>query len=405
VNVPLGSIVYLANYMVRAKINAETTMPDTPNMYSADLDVINDHGGMDLTGLAGQQGRDGQIGFQLRQQRDEILRWQDLPVLTNTREDIGKYWVITTRDDEGTVIEQWAYIWFGTMPYHKVYMGAEGPPGRIPQVRPTVKLIDPKQKSFIDTTGGTVSPSWRFNIAAPTGKVGPVRNFDEFPDFDTSNFDSSAKDADQNVIMFTGEYDRLDRPIFAPMNIQGLNPVAYSIPEDRFGEYHSNRFVAQRVTVGKFSIPPQPFDWTPIVWGHITLNGTTLALYPVQIGCEVLLGNPKDGTRLARGFGSVQKILDLIGLLAGYRPGEVNIMPHYSTPDNPNRSISPTNRHAVIPAQHKDSPDTTFYVNLYNDGIAADYDFYPKNAQLLVMVVPVNAYETYIRRLARGTGQ
>ena len=80
-------------------------------------------------------------------------------------------------------------------------------------------------------------------------------------------------------------------------------------------------------------------------------------------------------------------------------------MPHYSTPNNPNQSISPTNRHAVITAQHKDSPDTTFYVNLYNDGIAADYDFYPKNAQLLVMVVPVNAYETYIRRLARGTGQ
>lgn len=399
-NVPLGSIVYLANYMVRAKINAETTMPDTPNMYSADLDVVNDHGGMDLTGLEGQPGKNGQINFKLRQQPEVILRKEDLPKLTNTAEDIGKYWIIATRDDDGTVIEQWAYVWYGTMPYHKVYMGAEGPPGRIPQVRPTVKLIGSRQKSFIDTTGGTVSPSWRFNIAAPTGAAGPVRKLDDFPDFDTSDFDSSSEEALNSVVMFTGKYDRLDRPIFAPTSILGLNPVAYSMQEAMFvEEYHG---ASQRVTVGQFTLPPQPFDWTPIVWGHITMRGAVLALAPIQIGCEVLLNDPKDGVRLARGFGTVQKLLDLLGALVGYQPGEVNIMPHYSTPDNPNRSITPVNRHAIIPAGRA---DTTVYVNLFNDGIPADYDFYGKNAQLLVMAVPINGYETYIKRLAKRMGQ
>jgi hypothetical protein len=402
VTVPLGSIIHLANYMILTKVKAETTMPDTPDMYGADLEVLDDHGGMDLSNLAGLKGPDGQVVHALRRQEDSYTDPDDLPVLTNTQADNGKYWVITERDEEGNIISQWAYIWYGNR-YRKTFMGAEGPPGSVPKVRPSVKLLDPQQDSFIDTTGGSVTPSWRFNLAAPAGASGPISTLDSFTDFEGISNTSTATDGtlipfpvpsrvgtggmeprDGLVVMFTGKYDDLDQPIFTPMDVMALNPTAYSVPQSAFEDYNG---LSQRAAVGSFSIPPQPFDWTPVVWGHIGMGGATLSLNPLMIGVEILLGNPTTGIRVGRGLGNPF--------------GEVNIMPHYSTPEDQNKSINPENRHAVVPANHSNPADGTVYINLYNDGQLSYYSFSPRNAQLLVLVVPIDAYDTYAAQTTR----
>ena len=133
--------------------------------------------------------------------------------------------------------------------------------------------------------------------------------------------------------------------------------------------------LSQRAAIGSFVLPAQPFPWTPIVWGHIGAFGLELSADPLQIGCEVLLGDPTTGQQVGRGFGNTL--------------GEVNIMPHYSTPGNPTNAITPANGLAVVPANHTNPQQATIYVNLYNDGAEGIYTFNPVDAQVFVQVTPV----------------
>jgi hypothetical protein len=161
-------------------------------------------------------------------------------------------------------------------------------------------------------------------------------------------------------------------PEWQPVSISQLLPSPYSMPEASFTAFSG---ISQRAPIGSFAIPPQSFPWTPIVWGHIGAYGVELSLTPLTIGCEVLLGDPSTGTLIARGFGN-----DL---------GEVNIMPHYSTPSNPGAAITPSNNIAVVPANNSNPAESTIYVNLYNDGELGLYQFSPTDAQIFVMVTPV----------------
>jgi len=168
-------------------------------------------------------------------------------------------------------------------------------------------------------------------------------------------------------------------PIWAPMSISQLIPSPYSMPEAAFTSFSG---ISQRAAIGSFAIPPQPFPWTPIVWGHIGAFGLELSFNPLQIGCEVRLGDPTAGTSIARGFGNTL--------------GEVNIMPHWSSPSDPGSAITPTNGIAVVPANHSSPAEGTIYVNLYNDGEIGLYIFSPTDAQCFVMVVPVSEPTTFV---------
>ena len=161
-------------------------------------------------------------------------------------------------------------------------------------------------------------------------------------------------------------------PVWVPVSISQLSPSPYSMPESSFTAFSG---ISQAASIGSFAIPPQPFPWIPIVWGHIGAFGVELSPNPLQIGCEVLLGNPTSGDLVARGFGNSL--------------GEVNIMPHYSSPSQQAVAVSPNNGTAVVPAYHPDPAQGTLYVNLYNDGEIGLYKFSPTDAQLFIMVVPV----------------
>lgn len=161
-------------------------------------------------------------------------------------------------------------------------------------------------------------------------------------------------------------------PVWVPVSISQLLPSPYSMPEGAFTSFSG---ISSAAAIGSFAIPPQPFPWTPVVWGHIGAFGVELSINPLLIGCEVLLGDPTAGAQIGRGFGNAL--------------GEVNIMPHYSTPSIPAAAITPTNSTAVVPANHSNPAEGTIYVNLYNDGEIGLYFFQPTDAQVFIMLMPV----------------
>ena len=149
-------------------------------------------------------------------------------------------------------------------------------------------------------------------------------------------------------------------------------PGPFSMPESAFSSFTG---ISQAAAVGSFVVPPQPFPWTAIVWGHMGAWGVELSADPLAVGCQVLLGDPKTGTLIGRGFGNSL--------------GEVNVLPHYSTQTRPGDAITPTNGRAIVPANHTNPAQGTIYTNLYNDGAIGLYDFSPGDAQLFCLILPM----------------
>jgi hypothetical protein len=376
---PVGSLVYLASYLLRMKLNAETTGPDTPNLYGAELGVMGDQGVMDTDPLTGPAGFRGRHHFPFRKQDEPLVREEaELPDdLTNTPDDIGKYWDIPQLDEWGNVISVISYVWWGET-WRQIIMGSYGPPGPVPDIAPHTNLIEPQEyptypdtTSWMDTSGTTLQPSWVFNLAVPAGIAGPVTDLYDFPDVDTEGWGTGGLEYG-DLLTATDEFNGSGYRIWRAQSIAPFIPGPWSMPESAFVAYSG---VSQRAAIGSFAIPPQPWPWTPIVWGHLGSGGLTLTANPLMIGVEVLLGDPVKGVQISRGFGNTL--------------GEVNIMSHYSKAKKETDAITPKNRRALVPANHSDPAQGTIYVNLWNDGALGVYDFDPKNAQLFILVVPL----------------
>lgn len=379
--IPLGSIVHLTSVILKVRTKAVQTMPDTPNMYSADLEVMDDHGGMDLSNLLGRDGVDGQAQFAYRNM-DDGTQYSDvgeLPAdLTDSDDDVGKYWVIPVYDGDGVVTEQWAWVWRGTaIGYRKTYMGSIGPAGPVPKIRPSADLIDPDDVSFVDTGGSTLAPTWRFNTAVPIGPPGPPSAIADMPDYITGSVPNPS------VLMHDGTRGTQSpvrgKPMWKATSVEALTPRFFSVPESAFADHtgtFNNINQSAIVTVGSFPLPAQNFDWTPVVWGH---TSTGRFVNPWKIGLEVRLGDPNNGLLIARGFGNTR--------------GEVTVLPHYSFGADKNANISPTNDYAVVGAN---DDSAVVYFNLTNEGLFGMYDFEGQNAQLAVLVSPIDAYNTYV---------
>jgi hypothetical protein len=371
----IGSLIYLASYLLRLTLSAEVTPPDTPNMYSAKAEIMADQGDMNLDPLVGPQGFPGRAQFQLRRQTLPVVSNPDeLPDnLTNTDTDIGKYWQIA-EISEGVIVGLLCYVWYGTS-WRVFQIGTTGAPGPVPDITPNVELIPPQPAptypdttSYISTSGTTMEPSWVYGLAVPAGPTGPITPLYTFPDVDEQSITPVAGD----ILACSGEYTDSGLAIWKPLSRTQFATQFYSMPESAFSHYSG---VSQRAPIGSFAFPPQPFPWTPIVWGHIGAGGANLSLTPLKIGCEVLLGDPSTGTLISRGLGN--------GL------SEVNIMPHYSGSSNVNQAITPINGYAVVPANHTSPAQGTVYVNLWNDGQLGVYDFNPGGAQLFGLAVPM----------------
>lgn len=368
----IGDIVYLTSLVLQVGVEAQTTMPDTPNQYSAKLGVMGDEGAVDLSPLRGKTGNPGVVDFTLRKQAtdpngDPVVEVSQLPPLTNTPEDIGKYYLIPEYDVTGHVIQQWAYIWYGTN-YRRIMMGAFGPPGPVPAVQPQTQLAAPGTTSYVTTDGETLEPTWQFNLASPIGPPGAISPLNNFSDFSNVIAPQSG-----DVVGFTGSYNLAGQPVFAPVSFEQIQPQPYSVPESAFNSFDG---FSEQAPIGSFMIPAQTFAYTPIVWGHIGgIAGIELSSNPFMLGVQVLLGNQTTGVQVARGLGNTS--------------GLVNIMPHYSNANNTSQAVTPTNSYAVV-QPGVEGPASTLYFNLWNDGAIGAFLFSPTNAQLFVSLLPLN---------------
>jgi hypothetical protein len=265
----LGDIVYLASALIRVRVGALTTNYDTPNQYTAELKVMGDQGDMNLDAIRGATGPVGQQTFAFRRQDDaDVNSSADLPTnLTDSPEDIGKYWLIDTVD-QGVVTKETAWTWYGTTEKWRTFMmGTFGPPGPMPDITVGVQNIDPSADAYVDGGGSTVEPTWELYLPQPAGVPGRVSPMYLFPDVDESTAPSQ-----YDLLAYSGKDNSEGQPIWHPFSIQSLLPQPWSMPEGSFQAYSG---VSQRALIGSFAVPPQPFAWTPVVWGH--LGGTTLS--------------------------------------------------------------------------------------------------------------------------------
>lgn len=366
----VGDLVYLSQAMAKLLFYGVVTSPDSPDMFSASMELVGDTGVVSMPVLVGKQGPAGQPCFALRLQADMLINdVSELPQhLTNTEVDLGKYYVLDDLDSDGNVIGSSAYVWFGKA-WRRLQMGTPGPPGPIPIITPSIELVDPNTNvSTIETSGSSYEPSWHLKLAVPAGPEGPSATIASAPDIDFKTREPEPGD----VLGFTGKYTPKGDPLWVPVSISALIPSPYSAPESAFQNYAGG---GTSIKIGQFAIPPQDFPWTPVVWGHFKAAGVELDADPLLIGCEVRLGDPTAGTLVGRGFGN--------------STGEINIMPHYSNPNDSSAAIAPGNGRAVVPAKHLNPALGTLYISLASDGAAGAYIFNRRNAQLFVMVVPI----------------
>ena len=271
----LGELVPLGRVVIKLDVSAQTTMPDTPNGYTAALKVMADQGDLDTGALAGDQGPAGDIGFQVREAiHPDISSVADLRPLPNTRDYIGRYFLLDELDPQGNVVSQFAYIWYGTQ-YRKIMMGAYGPPGPVPQITPAVALIPPfdgsgnPNKSYIQTSGPRLEPGWEFFLASPDGPMGAPGPLYNMPDVDEitnpPTYDAVHETGD--LLQFTGKYTIDGQEIWAPGGLGAQLPTTWSMPESAFTAHTGPE---QQFPIGSFTVDPAPpFPWTPIVWGHL----------------------------------------------------------------------------------------------------------------------------------------
>jgi hypothetical protein len=478
--VPVTDAVFLSEYLINSRVYGVIVPPNSAPEFWATFEVQGDQGTLMMAAVLGPTGPAGADAFAMHLQTDPYDDPSELPTLTNTVADIGKYWAFDDLDAGGNVIGSSLWVWYGTS-YRRLMLGSPGPPGPVPIITPSVSLIPAGENSSITVGGTELYPDWHLFLESVPGPVGPASAVALAPDVDLvttvptpgdllgttgatttvnvnnptnliavahgtggtlpagttywgvtattslgetliSNQVSAALTGTTSSVVLswtaspgatgyrvyrgaalgslttrvtslsggtttsytdTGTAGTAAGPpssntagvVYAkwvPVSVAALVPGPYSMPENAFTAYSG---VASRAAIGTFAIPPQPFPWTPIVWGQIGAFGIELSANPLLIGCEVLLGNATSGQQIARGFGNSN--------------GEVNIMPHYSTPTTPSAAITPTNGVAAVPAHHTGAAGT-IYVNLYNDGALGAYQFAPTDAQVMVMVMPVN---------------
>lgn len=355
-----GDEVYLGSMLANLHFWGVVGDGSTPPAIEGSFELSGTDGTVTFDALVGPQGVPGEPSPIVRMQYDaNFTDPNQLPTnLTNTSADIGKaYWIGNT-----------VYMWSGTTWYQK-QMGTVGPPGPVPRLHFSTQLVTDNSmtspvevvQSGTDLNPGVLIKFDAESIRGPRGTAAAIRS--------APDYNNTTAPQDGQAICWSTSQNK-----WVPRSFDVLSIRAYSVPEANFNGYLG---IGTRQNIGMFSVPPQPFAWKPLVWGHIRAQGVDLTTDPLTIGCEVTIGDPVSGPRVARGFGNISNY--------------ANIMPHFSTPTNKADAITPDNAKAVVAAHHTGTAGN-IYISLYNDGAIGEYSFDPTNAQLVVLVVPVSTY-------------
>ena len=352
-----GEQVYLGSMLANLHFWGVVSDLDTPAMMSASMECSGTEGSITLDALVGPRGVPGAPSpiVKMQYQDAAIDTVEDLPTnLLDNDIDIGKAWWIGNN----------VYIWDGE-DWMVRQMGVPGPPGPVPNVTPSIELVEDDAPTRIVTSGTTLNPGWLFqinkeSIRGPEGDGTAIRN--------SADYDNSRAPLAGEAIVWNGTH-------YAPGAFNLLSTRVYSVPESSFTSFTS---MTTRQQIMAFAVPPQPFDWKPIVFGHVRVVGIELDADPLIIGCEVRVGNPSAGTLVGRGFGNITTW--------------TTIIPHFSTPQSTHDAITPDNGTAIIPAYHTGTAGT-LYASVFNDGVGGAYNFSNANAQMTIMVVPVSDFQ------------
>lgn len=353
----------------------------TPDMVFGSYELSGTDGNIDLTAIQGEQGPPGVPADIVKMQyEDNFTSPTQLPEnLENVALDIGKAWWI------GNVV----YVWTGTTFYQK-QMGVPGPVGPTPNITCQSELVPSGTPTSLTTPievqpfGTPQNPTLLFqfdqdSITGPAGPTGPIVDAPDYSNLTIPN--------DGDAILWNAMLQQ-----FMPGSFDLMSVPCYSVPEGAF-EAVANTQGATQQEVLQFSIPPQPFNFIPIVFGQVAavenvsgggffevlfadlFGGGTIT--PANVGATVMLGDATHGQLVARGFGNVSNY--------------AFIFPHFSTPITPNTAISPTSSTAVVPAYHTGKQGTLF-VSLGNDGPLVGWQFVGQNSQLIIMCIPVSDF-------------
>lgn len=357
-----GDDVYLGSVLCNVHCWGIVSDLDTPSGTMATFEILGNDGAVTLDALVGPTGPAGENAAIVKMQYgSSIDAVEDLPDdLTDDNEDLGKTWWI------GNVV----YMWSGTQGgFVQKEMGTQGPPGPVPDVTPTVQLLDPDDPELVSeivVSGTAAEPTWLMKLKVPRGPQGDNATIRDSTDY--SELESGAPETG-DVITWNGSN-------YEPRQGIWVTPKFYSIPEANFQSYSG---ITSRQTIATFAVPAQEWAWVPWVTGHIRAVGLEADTDPLILGCEVRLGNPTSGTLVARGFGNTSTW--------------TTIVPHFSTTQSPSDAVSPLNGTAEVAANHTGASGT-LYVNLFNDGITGAYVFNSHQAQLGVLLIPITSSGT-----------
>lgn len=361
-----GDRVLLGQQLVNMQYWGHVTDLDSPTGAIVACEAVGDVGQFSFDVLQGPRGLPGINAPVFDVLWDPaITEVGDLPADPGPAFKNKGYWIKNPDPDPWGLL----YIWTGNTGsgWKPIVPGPAGPRGLTPEFDVTVESISWADQqagavSEVIPGGGAANPSLHFKIAAPRGPEGPSGRIRLAADYSE---EQGAPQAGWGIFWDNEEgYYKPADPNFAL-------PRFYSVPEGAFTNFSG---VAQRQQICSFPIPPQPFDWVPIVIGHIRAVGLEVDSDPLIIGSEVRLGDPSSGQLVSRGFGTIASW--------------TTFTPHFSTNSTAMDAASPDGSVGRVPANHS-GDEGTLYVNLYNDGLVGIYNFNKAGAQLGVIVMPV----------------
>ncbi len=345
-----GDPVYLGSFLSNTHWYGVVGDGDTPAMQVATMEAVGQDAVIALDVLKGDKGDKGDPADIVQMQWDStITAPSQLPQDLNATTDVGKAWWVNSM----------VYVWVGDH-YIAKQMGSPGQPGPVPNITFTAERVPPGTGTTIVQSGTSANPILHLKVDAPAGPVGPADAITSATDYD-----NTLPPENGQVVTWNGTKSKWEASDFA-----AKHPMFYSMPEAAFTNFTG---VAQRHSIGSWTIPAQDFAYVPYVTGHIKAAGVELDADPLIIGCEVRLGDPISGQLVGRGFGNISSW--------------ATITPHFSTTGDPNAAVSPDNGVAEVPA----GTAMNIHVNLYNDGLLGAYIFQRAGSQLGILLVPQGA--------------
>jgi len=326
-----------------------------------------------VTGEPGIQGESVDI-INLQYERN-LTSPSELPSGLTTSDAGLAFWI-------GNVVYVWSGDdWFGyplgtTGPIgdYPVISSAAGqlvPSGTLQSLTSGVNIYHSPQDGMIPGAAiGVPSLLFQFDHDTIQGPPGPENG----PLRDSIQFNNKVPVNNGDAIIYNAFTQLFQASPYSQLTV----PI-YTVPEGSFTSFTNSS--GGNVNVCTFPIPQQKSAFRPLVLGVMQTEEVgffDLFTSPVNVGCNVRLGDPLNGQLIARGFGNSS--------------GWIYIFPHFSTPGNPWASVNPNNELAVVQANATGNAGT-LYVEITNDSsLGLSYSFNAANAQLFVACIPAYPY-------------